>query len=54
MEFVADGVQQVGLAAARAAMEEERVERTLSEVASVWAALKATSLALPTTKLSNR
>jgi hypothetical protein len=51
---MADGVQQVGLAAAGGAMEEERVEGDLLTGGEVCAALNATSLALPTTKFSNR
>jgi hypothetical protein len=51
---VADRVQQVGFAAARSAMNEERVEADRLAVASVLAAVAATSFALPMTNVSNR
>ena len=50
---MADRVQQMGLAAAGAAMDEERVEATVGGRERPRGA-EATSLALPTTKVSNR
>ena len=52
-DLVADRVQQVGLAEAHAAVDEERVVGLARRSATAWQAAWANWLELPTTKDSN-
>ena len=54
VKLVADRVQQVGLAAPGAAMDEQRVEADRVGGGQRPRGVAATSLALPTTKVSKR